>query len=143
MKSRGETIARVRLDVACNDPDNGLFAHVAEGLQIDTWDGQAIEFSARRRAPRFAEHAGHIQLLRRKWPILAAKEWYGNWCWNAYWLEPRVAVQLLAAARRSGLFECDEGPSALFDNWQDEAEFDERLWLANLLGRPLIGEVAR
>lgn len=136
-------LPRIRLDVACNDPDNGIFAHCAEQLQVDTWDGESIEFeSLRDPAPRFAELAGSIRLCRRTWPIIASKEWYGNWCWNAYWLMPSVAVALLAAVKRAGQFSCDCGPSQLYDNWNDDAPLDRRLWLANLWGPHAIGTVA-
>jgi hypothetical protein len=137
-----EASARVRLDVCCNDPDNGIFAHCAERLQVSTWDGEHIELPSVRRAPRFEETSGGIRLLRREWPILASKEWYGNWCWNAYWLEPAVTVRLLAAAKRSGLFHCDCGPSQLYDDWNGTDNLDEALWLSNLWGRHGIGVAA-
>lgn len=127
---------RIRLDVACNDPDNGLFAFCAEQLQVHTWDGESIELAACRAAPRFRELSGAIRLCRGVWPTLASKEWYGNWCWNAYWLHPEVAADLLMVVKRSGLFHCDCGPSQLFDNWNDAAvPLDRGLWLANLWGR--------
>jgi hypothetical protein len=62
---------KVRLDVCCNDPDNGIFAHRAEQLQVNTWDGETIELvSLRDPAPRFAEGSLTIRLCRRNWPIL-------------------------------------------------------------------------
>jgi len=138
------SLPRVRLDVCCNDPDNGIFAHRAEQLQIDTRDGESIELvSVRDPAPRFTEGALSIRLCRRNWPILGSKEWYGNWCWNAYWLHPAHAVALLAAVKRAGQFNCDCGPSQLYANWnQGDAPLDRRLWLANLLGPHAIGKVA-
>jgi hypothetical protein len=137
-------LARVRLDVCCNDPDNGIFAGRAEALQVETWDGESIEFmSARAPAPRFSELTGAIRLCRRNWPILAAKGGYGNWCWNAYWLQPSGLVELLATVKRAGQFHLDCGPTDLYENWNDAAvPLDHRLWLANLWGRHAIGEVA-
>src|SRR5579883_1033598 len=134
-----ESPARLRLDVCCNDPGNGIFAHRAEQLQITTWDGEGIEFECVGRAPRFTEGSGFIRLLRRNWPILASKDWHGNWCWNAYWLEPSVAVRLLAAVKSSGLFDCVCGPSSLYENWNDTPALDETLWMANLWGRHGVG----
>ena len=136
------SIPRMRFDVCCNDPDNGLFAHIAEQLEVTTWDGADLQLECvRERAPRFAELPGHVRLMRRKWPILASKEWYGNWCWNAYWLEPPVLVGLLAAVKASEMFHCCEGPSQLYDNWNDPGTIDEALWLTNLWGRHSIREV--
>lgn len=136
-----EAPARLRLDVACNDPDNGLFAHRAEALQVTTWDGELIELElVRERGPRFAEKAGAIRLLRHDWPILASTEWYGNWCWNAYWLAPETAAALLAAVKRSRMFHCSCGPSQLYENWNDDgAALNRDLWLANMWGRHGIG----
>jgi hypothetical protein len=141
MSDAVSVLPRARFDVACNDPDNGAFAYKAEQFQVATWDGAFLEFECVRRAPRFAELPGHIRFLRRKWPTLASKDWYGNWCWNAYWLEPRVLVKLLAAAKISGMFHCSEGPSQLFGNWNDCAELDEEMWMANLSGPHSIGAV--
>jgi hypothetical protein len=136
------TSPAIRLDVLCNDPDNGLFAHRAEGLQVSTWDGELIEFTCQRlRAPRFAEINGCFRFMRKNWEILRSKEWYGNWCWNAYWLAPAAAVDLLSRIRSSGMFSCDQGPAALFDNWNDDLSFDADMWLANLWGRHSIGTV--
>src|SRR5215831_17936885 len=110
-----EAPARLRLDVACNDPDNGLFAHCAEQFHLTTWDGETIEVEAVRHAPRFTEIPSGIRFLRRRWRVLASKEWYGNWCWNAYWLEPSVLIRLLALAKKSALFHCNCGPTQLYE----------------------------
>ena len=136
-------VPAIRLDVLCNDPDNGLFAHTAEGLQVTTWDGEDIEFECcSTRAPRFSEGDGRIRIARRWWPCLRSREWYGNWCWNAYWLEPAIIVALLLAVRRSGMFRCTHAPTGLYENWNDEhASFDQTLWNANLWGRHSIGVV--
>ena len=37
------SIPRMRFDVCCNDPDNGLFAHIAEQLEVTTWDGADLQ----------------------------------------------------------------------------------------------------
>ena len=136
-----EAPARLRLDVACNDPDNGLFAGRAEQINAVTWDGELIEFEANGRAPVFYERPGALRICRRNWPILASQDWYGNWCWNAYWLTPSVMAQCLATIHKARHFRCSCGPSVLYDNW-NEGAFDEALWSANLWGRHSIGEAA-
>lgn len=78
--------------------------------------------------------------MRCAWSVLRSREWYGNWCWNAYWLTPEDAVRLLARVKASGTFRCDHGPSALFENWNGDGPFNADLWLANLWGRHAIGE---
>ena len=130
----------LRLDVACNDPDNGLFAHIAEHLQVTTWDGENIELECQRmRAPRFTEVSGGIRFMRHVWPTLASKEWYGNnWCWNAYWLAPEDLISLLRCAQVSGMFHCGCAPTQLYENWNN-GPFNVDLWTANLWGRHSIG----
>jgi len=131
---------RIRLAVACNDPDNGLFAHRAEQLQVRTWDGQDVEFEALGRAPRFAERPGRIRFLRHWWPIAGSAAWVGNWCWNSYDLTPVIAVLLLQVTRRSDLFDLTCGPGLLFENWRAAPdEFDSALWYASLCPRSVIG----
>lgn len=137
-----EAPARCRLDVCCNDPDNGLFSGRAAALNLSTWDGELIEIEAADMSgPRFSEKPGAIRICRRDWPILASKDWYGNWCWNAYWLSPDVLVDLLAAVKKSGMFNCSCGASQLFHNWNDDDALNRDLWLANLWGRHGIGTV--
>lgn len=137
-----EAPARLRLDVCCNDPDNGIFWHRAAGLQVESWDGEAVELEPLRSDPRFTEVNGGIRLCRREWPVLASKEWFGNWCWNAYWLAPSIMLDLLNTVKRSKLFHCGCGPSQLYDNWNDDdAPLNRDLWMANLWGRHGVGEV--
>jgi hypothetical protein len=134
--------ARLRLDVCCNDPDNGLFVGRADGLQLTTWDDALIELETRywECGPRFTEKSGTIRIARRTWPILAAKEWYGNWCWNAYWLAPTTLLDLLSTVKKARQFHCTNAPTQLYENWNDdEAPLSRALWLANLWGRHSIG----
>lgn len=136
-----EAPARLRLDVACNDPDNGLFAGRAEQLEVETWDKHRIELDARGRAPSFTEVPRGIRLHRRVWPVLESKDWYGNWCWNAYWLAPDDLLGLLSFSHSTNLFHCTCAPSGLFENWNDGQAFNRDLWAASLWGRPGIGVV--
>ena len=134
----------LRLDVACNDPDNGLFSGTAQMMQIETWDKETVELECFCRPPRFTEGDGWIRIHRLKWPIVRSKEWMGNWCWNAYWLQPFTLIGLLHAAHKAGFFRCVSGPSHLFDNWNDTPRnFNTDLWTTNLWGRHGIGVVAK
>lgn len=47
----------------------------------------------------------------------------------------------VATVKASEMFHCCEGPSQLYDNWNDAATFNEALWLTNLWGRHSIGGV--
>jgi hypothetical protein len=123
----------VRLDVCCNDPDNGNFAARAAGIQLQD---NLMELMAHdMRGPVFREHPEHIQISRRRFRCWRSKEWYGNWCWNAYWLDVDVAVELLAYAHSLGAFNCDQAEERLFKIWDDDRwSADDR----DLLGRLLV-----
>lgn len=112
----------VRIDFCCNDPDNGLFAHAV--CQIHLPD-QLLELTAKqwgilsfRGCPRFAEVKGGIRLSGKTWPIVASKEWYGNWCWNSYWMRDHVARQFLVWLHGRRLFNCECGETRLFNLWK-------------------------
>lgn len=121
---------RVRVDVCCNDPDNGLFAHRAAAIQLAD---QLLELAASDfRGPTFREIGDHIKLSRRRFPVLASKEWYGNWCWNAYWMDVAEAVDLLTYAHAIGAFDVEQGEERLFSLWRQREALteDDREFLA-------------
>ena len=128
-----------RIDIACNDPDNGTFAgraamvHAYDLLQLESCDMQG---------PVFRELPGQrIRISRRTFKIAKSKEWFGNWCWNAYWLEAGDAVRLLQYLRSLGCFSldlCEARCGARWDkpgNW----EYLDREFLA----RQLVKEALR
>jgi len=102
--NRPRTIA---IDFACNDPDNGLFAHRAE---MASWG--ECEFEAARNGFRFTEIGNAIRIHRRVFPYIGGKERFGNWCWNRYVFDRETGVRLLFAMR--GNWRCTCGPSRLF-----------------------------
>lgn len=124
----------VRIDVCCNDPDNGLFD--ARAAAIELQDGLAEITSLDFRGPVFRVHADHIQISRRRFRYSYAKEWFGNWCWNAYWLDVDDAVELLAYAHSLGAFHLEMGEERLFARWRDERSLDDAD--RDLLGRLLV-----
>ena len=125
---------RIHIDVACNDPDNGVFAGTANMISIGR---DLIELEAKRwPPPRFTELGDKIRLAGKVWPILGAKEWVGNWCWNSYRVDLDVAVDFMIWLHNRHLFGVTEAETELFDLWYDPApwsrqEHAERLsrWL--------------
>ena len=118
----------ITLEVACNDPDNGLFDYKAPALNV-----AGNELEARRlREPRFLEIDGRrpgwnrIRLAGKCWDYNGSKEWYGNWCWNAYYLLPCdlkktpgwYMVDFLKWLRGRELYDCTYGLSD-FCHWFD------------------------
>lgn len=108
----------IYLEVACNDPDNGLFAGHASMLEIG-----AAEFEASNRAGgyAFAELPGAVRLAGKTWRTAGSKEWFGNWCWNRYDLyHPEKTtrwyfVDFIIWLRARKLFSCIAAPCEFFD----------------------------
>lgn len=124
----------VRLDVCCNDPDNGSFAGRVAGIQCQDL---LMELGANdMRGPVFREGPDHIRISRRRFACDRSKEWFGNWCWNAYWLDVDIAVELLVYVHGLGAFNCDQGEERLFHRWHSDRPFADGD--RDLLGRLLV-----
>lgn len=109
----------IRIDIACNDPDNGIFASRANGIQIADADGDLIELEPYdwERGPRFIVTNNTFRLSGKNWPYLQSKEWYGNWCWNAYWLNTDTAIRFLHWLHSRELFQCTHGRTDFHTLW--------------------------
>lgn len=127
----------IRIDVACNDPDNGNFAGRAPMIQIGDIDLEARDFYGR--PPRFAilaatpEGVSRFRLSGKTWTYRASKAWYGNWCWDAFWLRQLDAADFVNWLRRRRLYDCITGPSTFHEWFDGEGPPMERRLLAMLL----------
>jgi len=105
------------ISVACNNPDNGLF--VGRFDHVHYGDDQDMEIACRfwgSRAGmrmRFLED-GRVRLGRRVFEYQRHKEWYGNWCWDAFWMERAEARRFLRYLREDGRWHCEGGPTRLY-----------------------------
>lgn len=126
---------RIMIDVACNDPDNGIFAHRAEMISVAS-DFLDLELCAR--APRFIELPGKFRLAGKTWPITGSKEWVGNWCWNGYWMDIPKAVEFLAWLQAKNIFRCTCGEERVYNTWNAPVAMtaDDRAFFSRLLGKP-------
>jgi len=107
----------IRVDVACNDPDNGDFAGRAAAIQF----ADALELTAHdMNGPRFRQVGDFITLSRRRFRYDSAKDWYGNWVWNAYWLPIAEAARLLHYVHGLRKFGVDMGTDPLFALWKSD-----------------------
>ena len=118
----------VQIDFACNDPDNGAFAYEVAGIQYKFADGEYAEIEPVIWGTyRFTDRAtsGHIRIHRRKYRYQRMKDWYGNWCWNAYWLPRNEAKRLLKDLRDSGRWRCTCAPTRFYDWFNRENSTQE------------------
>lgn len=132
---------RISIDIACNDPDNGLFAGRAEQINIKDADGELIEFECRRvRAPKIIEVAGGIRVAGKFWPTHGSKEWVGNWCWNAYWVDVDVAIAFLSWLHTRAFFDLTCGENRIFDRWKEREPFaqTDEAFIRDLLTKPTL-----
>lgn len=109
--------ALVPFDVACNDPDNGDFAGRA-------WMATFGAYSAELEAPfgrevKFTETDRGFRFLRHEFAVRRTVHWYGNWCWNRYWLTRAEAKRLLGILRAKG-WRCTCGPDRFY-RWMNGA----------------------
>lgn len=112
-------MTQLPIDMACNDPDNGVFAGRIEQISIGSG---FLELTSRREPIRLVELPdGRVRIAGRVFPITASAEWVGNWCWNRYWLELEHAVTLVAWLHGRRFFHCDEGEERLFNLWRKDA----------------------
>lgn len=114
----------IAIDIACNDPDNGLFAGRAAAIQLPVTGDTLMELAASDMAgPRMREEDGHIVISNRKWPIVASKDWVGNWVWNRYWMELDVAVAFIAWVHSRRRFSVEQAEERLYNAWQSHLRF--------------------
>jgi hypothetical protein len=125
---------QIRFDFACNDPDNGLatgrVAQIEISPDILTLDAKQWTGFSFARCPKVRDEGSSIILAGKRWPISRSKEWIGNWCWNAYWMEPVTARSFLIWLRARDLFHATEGEASLFYAWNNP---DPRAFLAAIL----------
>jgi hypothetical protein len=132
---------RIMVDIACNDPDNGLFAGRAAMIQV----GSLLELTAKKDpAPKFAELVGCFRLSGKTWSTEGSKDWVGNWCWNGYWMAIPTAVEFLAWLHGRDLYSAESGERRLFNRWRWREPFDRdhRQFMDRIFGKPSMWDVA-
>jgi hypothetical protein len=146
----------IRVDIACNNPDNGLFwgrvAQIALPDQLLELTAKQWRITTPRGCPTMSEitnAAGRlvaIKLAGKHWPVTRSREWYGNWCWNAYWMTDQTARQFFVWLHGRRLFNCETGETRLFNCWKApdqlplEPEKRDPAGLGRLLVKAMLAE---
>lgn len=135
---RHDPPAKVRLEVACND-EHGHFASIAEGLCFAARGERLSLDLCGGAAPRFRELPdSHIYIYRRRCLVHSSREWFGNWCWNAYVLDLPMAAWILHHSIKTGKFGMDsaDGNNAcrLSDALDKDASLGEVTLYLSLFG---------
>ena len=124
---------RYYLDVCCNDPDNGNFAGVAMQLMIGcaefeaiAWDGLGLK------CPKFQLTEQGFKMSGKHFKTLGSKDWYGNWCWNRYWMEGEELVDFVLWMWRRVNFNCSTATEEFCD-WFEHADILPRTHVAAMI----------
>lgn len=115
---------KVRIDFACNDPDNGNFAgkvwQAAISVPSKRGPSDQIELETQFvEGQSFTIVEGQIRMHRIRVPFESRVYWLGNWCWDGFWLERAEAKRLLFRMRSNG-WRCTCGPARFFDWFNKE-----------------------
>lgn len=98
-------LKRVRIDFACNDPDNGDFIGLVEHAAYHLDGYTEIELESPGLSPlkfTILDEPHAIRLHRSIFPFVFRKVWYGNWCWDSFTFDRPVAKRLLWKLRAKG-----------------------------------------
>ncbi|WP_303763543.1 hypothetical protein [Sphingobium yanoikuyae] len=110
---------RIGIDIACNDPDNGLFDGRARAIHVDMPGDTLMELAASDMVgPRMREVDFGIAISNKHWPVLGSAYGVGNWCWNRYWMSVETAVDFLAWTHQRGRFDVEQAEERLFAAWK-------------------------
>lgn len=113
--------SKVLIGFAVNDPDNGLATD--ECMAVD-FPSTFLELASNGVPRRFHTTEDSIILSGKRWPVIDWINWYGNWCWDAYWMRPDVAARFLMWLRKRDLFDAEGGWEEIGDWWDgDGPEF--------------------
>jgi hypothetical protein len=105
----------IAISIACNDPDNGNFVGRFDMLHYGNDQDLELQHDHWGRGVRVRYLGdGKVRISRRVFEYEREKEWWGNWCWNAFWMQPREARRLLRYLRDSGHWHCEAGPCRLY-----------------------------
>ena len=120
----------ITIAFCCNDPCNGNFADRCEGI---TFPSLALELQASRQAPVLRLVEPGIVLSGKHWPVVGQISWYGNWCWEAFRMQPGVATDFLIWLRKRRAYHSDGGWDELHDWYADPEKTVEPARLRALL----------
>jgi hypothetical protein len=104
------------VSIACNSHENGAFRGRADSIHYG--DDQDLELQHQdwyRGVKVTFLKDGRVRIGRRTFVYERHKEWYGNWCWDGFWMKRKEARRLLRYLHDSGRWHCEAGPCRLYD----------------------------
>ena len=118
----------IQVAFCCNDPDNGSptgridavrireLIHVAGPIEERNGvDGDLIGSTV------FAANKRFVVIAGKYFPHRGYSTWVGNWCWDAAWMMPADALDLLNHLKGME-WVCEEAECSLFERWKQPGE---------------------
>lgn len=102
------------ISFACNHPDNGNFCGRADFIHYADSDLELYGNCS----VRYLDD-GRIRISRKVFTYLRLKEWFGNWCWDAVWMQRAEARRLLRYLKDSKTWHAEAGPCRLYEWFND------------------------
>lgn len=126
-----------RIELCCNDPDNGNFAGRVSAITIGDLELMSWRWHLTPPGPRLRVDTDRFILAGKPWPYLRSKEWFGNWCWDAFYVEPKVSADFLIWLHGRKLFSVDSAEARVFNLWKRaESMAPSRDFLERYFGKP-------
>lgn len=110
------------VQIACNDPDSGLWRGRAAAIELVGRDGCSrldLELVRGRDVAVAITDDGRLRVGRFLYPFDLHRRWVGNWCWDGFALRLDVAEQLVWNLHLSGRWSCAGGLADACDAWDD------------------------
>ncbi len=118
---------RIQVMLQYNHWRDGTFKGTVSGIAVDPALHLESPFIDRALKLTVDEKAHTIMLGRQRgWQYSGYATWVGNWCWDAVWLTPGHAAQLLEFARTKG-YKPDSGLVEVWDAFERGALTGEML----------------
>jgi hypothetical protein len=122
----------IRIDMCCNDPDNGSWTGKAEYIHIQDVElyGPVVSVNHEGRklkSARPAEGDTTLRIGRVVVPCLGYKTWYGNWCWDAAAVRAVNALKILNYLIGRG-WKCEQAACEVYDAINAGHPIDPQRW---------------
>ena len=127
-----------RIELCCNDGDNGAFTGFASAIHVGDLELISRRWHhASRPGPRLRIEADRFVLAGKAWPYERMKSYFGNWCWEAFWVEPDVCADFLIWLHGRRLMSVEIAEHRVFNLWKSNQPLgSSRDFIARYFGKP-------
>lgn len=110
----------IQVAFCCNDHRNGNFTGRFDAIYFYHPSGEPVKIEGGENAVSFSGRG--VKVCRKTFRCRGHTQWVGNWCWDAVWMTPDDAAQLINYLRTLGGWRAHCAPSEIFDAINETAE---------------------